>query len=404
MRSLRIVTLVGLLLVFGHAALVAHDTAPGPVVDILFRSDGERLAITARLPISAVSDANLPRDRDGRLVVEELAQPLQLVARQIASSLEVEESESLLAMPAVEAALAEDQASIQVRLVYRTRGAGSLSARLHPFWTGFTTIPTVARFEDSRGAARTFEISGLPERVIFNPGVLQAASYFARTGSRVLLGSWDIVLFGIAIALARDRRARRISAIALFACEIVAAAAAAWLSWPPALLPAMMTLAASTIVVAALHAVFGGASRWLAPLAVAFGLASGFSVGHAFREALAYAGSHQVPSFGVLLIAVLLGHLWILTLLSSAVDALDRYGVPTRATAIAASIYMGHAALHRLGSTATLVAEATTVAPERIVLGLTLVWLVIVLAVNLLPVVRGGAPATSDLAGLGVRR
>jgi hypothetical protein len=383
------------LLLLGGTRLLAADDTPAPVAEIRITTEGERLTVFAHLPIAALSDVNLPREPGGRLITEQLGPPLQLVARNLATSLEFEQQEAPLPMPTLHAVLTADGTAVDVELDYLVRaGLGNLSARLSPFRALPDLVPTVARFIVSPNVTRTFEIRGAPERVWFEPTAAQALGQFVGRGARALVDGWNVALFVLCLVVPiGGARTWRSSAAALLAGEAIAASMAAigGLVIPPAVVPAMLAIAASAVVIAALQAMVNPASRWRLPLALLFGAANGLLIGNTFRETLSLAGSHAALSFGALIAVILLGQIWLLALLFSATLLLYRWGVPERVAVITMTIYVSHEALHLIGDAAVRLTQTTPIGYEHFLTALTLTWAVVVLAAGLLSTGRGAA-------------
>jgi hypothetical protein len=393
-RRSRAACATALLTLFG-AGLRAHDVTPPPVAELAIAENGERLNLTAHLPIAALSDVKLPRGSDGRILREGLEQPLQIVARDLAASLEFEQAGAPLPMPTLRAALTPDDGFVDVELGYLIRaGAGNLSARLSTFRAAGNPVAIVARFADASGRTRTFTVPERSERVTFDPDTTTAITHFVGRGATTLLDNWDVLLFVICLVVpGRPVRSRRLALLLMLTGETIGAAftAAGWPVLQAAVLPAIMAVAASAIVIVALQSIVSPESGWLAPLSLGFGLANGVAVGHTFGGALAYAGNHPIAAFVTFIVVVLLVQLWVIVLLSSATGLLYRWGLPERIAALVTSIAVCHTALDRLADRSTVLAEVSDIGADHFLITLTLAWLVMVLAAGLLSARGGGA-------------
>jgi hypothetical protein len=400
-RGSRLVAL-GVFVAAFAAVLRAHDEQPKPVAGLVVEASGERLTVRAHLPVAALADVNLPREPGGRLARNDLGPSLAIVARELASSLELAQDGAPLPMPTRQAAVTAEEGFIDVELGYVIRaGGGNLSARLRPFRAGASTVAIVARVVVSPGMMRTFEVSEGSERVTFDPDRVTAVTAFVGRGARALIANWDVLLFAICLVVPQHvRRGARSGVPVMLAGETVAATVAAW--WSPfeaAVLPAVAAIGASAIVIAALQAIISPASRWRAPLALLFGTASGLALGDTFRGSIALAGGHPVASFAALVVVVLLGQLWMVALIASATGLLYRWGLAERAAIIAASVGVCHEALGRVVDRATAFAQTTTIGLDRFLTGLTLAWALAVILAGVLSAIRAGGGAVSRLAG-----
>ncbi|MQA28600.1 MAG: hypothetical protein GEU82_02015 [Luteitalea sp.] len=391
-----------LLLALFCTGVLAHQEAPAPTADFLIEPNGERLTVTAHLPIAALSDVNFPRDSSGRIVRDNLAQPLQVVAGAVASSIELEQDGDALPRPTSGALLTPDEAFVDVQLAYIiTPGVRNLSARLQPFRSGFDRVPAVVRFVVSPGSIRTFVVAGASERVNFDPDATQAVGQFIGRAARALMSDWDYILFAICLLVPiRAGHARRSSVVALLAGEAAAATitAAVWPGLPVAAVPLISTVAASAIVVAGLQAIVSPVSRWLPLLALVFGLANGVAIGHTFRDGLSFAGSHPALSFAVFVAIMLLGQLWLGALISAASDLLYRSRVPERVVVLGASIAVCHEALDGVLDRGTELAETTTIGVDHFLTGLTLVLAIVVLLAGLVSALHAGGSGPPMMA------
>jgi hypothetical protein len=380
---------------------LAHDETPKPVAELVVNRVGDRLTVTAHLPIAALADVNLPRGTDGHIDRNGIERPLQIVARELAASLELEQDHNPLPMPTLRATLTADESFVDVELGYVVRaGANNLSGRLRAFRAGVVQVPVVARFIVSPEITRTFEVNEGSERVTFDPDATTAIAYFVGRGARTLLDDWDVVLFVICLVVPiRAVHSRRSAVIALLVGEVAAASltAGGWPAFETGTVPIVMAIAASALVIASLQAIVSPASPWLAPLALLFGLANGFALGQAFRDTLSFAGDHSTLSFVALIAVVVFEQLWLAALLSVAIALLYRWGVPERVAVIAAAAVVCHEALNRAVERAALVAEGTTITLDHFLTALTLGWALAVLLAGLLSARAGfSSPAQAD--------
>lgn len=371
---------LGLALVAGVPAAEAHDTTPKPIAHVTVAPRAADIAVTATIPIVALTDVNWPRESDGTLTATALAEPLALVARDFAARLELSEGDNLLPLPTARATLGADAASVDVTLDYIAPARrGPLSARLRALPAQPDAVPTVATFVVPEGPARVFEITGATERIVFEPSLGSAIAQFTTRGARALLGAWEALLFALCLGLTRR------------ATVTVRRAAVTWLSGLAAAtffgavlltvgnLPVLHAVAASVLVMAALLGLVQRESRWLAPLAALFGIVDGLALGDAFTHARAFAGDHPAIGLAVFVLVVVAGYAWLLALVSALGGLVRSWGVPAALLGGVISVFALHNALHLVDEQATL-ADNGAVGLRSLIVALVAVWMLIAIA------------------------
>lgn len=380
-----------LVIIGGSPNAGAHPTVPEPMVEMFVKPDGDRLTVLVRLPIAVLSDANLPRDASGRLVPETSGPPLQLVARDIASNLELQQNDDLLPSPAIATSMAANGEFVEVVLTYSIRaGAGGITARLRTFRAGTGIVRTVAHYDAPATPTRTFTVAGDPERVAFDPRLVEVVRTFVARGTAALLSGGDALLFALCLALPLRREgALRAASIAFLTGEIatILICGAGGLLATPQSLATSQVAAASAIVVVALQVVTNPRSQWLAALALIFGLAHGLATGAAFLRDTSLGGSHVATALMTFLLVVTLGQIWMIALLSSAAALLFRWGLPERLAAVAAAIFVGHEALHRIADRGDALALLRGTTSDQILMTVTLIWAGLILCAGSLELV-----------------
>ena len=103
-----------LLLSLASAHPSAHNVTPEPSVDVSLRPAGDRLAVQVRVPILALADANLPRNRDGHFAQDQIDPALALVARGIARDLELQQGEDVLPLPTISASVSPVRSNVRL--------------------------------------------------------------------------------------------------------------------------------------------------------------------------------------------------------------------------------------------------------------------------------------------------
>jgi len=383
------VVLAGLLaaLLGSTAHLSAHDPNAEPVVDMTIRAAAGQLVVSVTLPGSALSDANLPTENDGLLAAQGLEQPLEVVGRGIANTLELRQADVLLPPPAIRAAVGPDRLSALITLVYPFNAAnGSLSGRLHTFRSGGTLIRTLVHYEPLSGAARTFDITGDYERVLFEPQASDVVKQFATRGTTTLLGGSLYFLVALClIAPLRSARTLTTAVVALAGGQLIASAAATLAGWSPGAttLATLQIVEASTVVVLAAQGVLSPRSRWLPALGLVFGLVFGAELGAQFTQTAAFAGAHHAAGFVTFALILILGEAWIAALMASATGLIYRWPrVPERWTTLMLAAIVAHTALHRVSDSSQRLTDAGIPA-DRLLMTVTLGWAAAILCAGI---------------------
>jgi hypothetical protein len=371
--------------------LGAHDISD-QIVDVLVRPDGNRLTVRLHLPVAVLGYAKLPRLADGTLNTAVLDGPLRIVAADIARNLDIQQADRTLAASAASATAGADRTSVDVDLRYAIQpGVSGFSARLNTFPPIEQPIRTNVRFESSDHES-LLSVTGAPMRIVFDPGALEAGQQFVTRGLRAVLDGGDHLLFLLGL-LIPVRRARMVATLvgAMIAAQAVATSIA--VTWPApvaAALPALAMIAASVVVMAALYniVVVAEQTRWVALLAVAFGLFNGFTFGATIVEAQPFAGSHRALAFVVFFAVVVVGQVWLAALMGATRAWLHGLRLRERIAIVIASVVIAHSALERVVERGHLVAQSASFAAERALVWLTLGWACVMLLVGVAEFLR----------------
>src|SRR5258708_25712214 len=113
-----------------------------------------------------------------------------------------------------------------------------------------------------------------------------------------------------------------------------------------AVLLAVQTATAASLVVAALQNITAPRLVWVRIVSGVFGLVDGASFGSAYRDAWMLAGSHTLVSLLSFTAPVVLGSLWLLLIVQPAVGLVYRSGLPQRIAILLLSAVPVHAGLH----------------------------------------------------------
>ena len=406
--------------------LSAHVVPVEQTVEMFVQPQGDQLIVLLRLPTTVLSDADLPRLANGDLDLSAMDGPLRLVAAEVAGNLEMRQAGVTLSRPTATAVasrsadtsfatlatalahlaavntaqpIAEQEAFVDLELIYPAHGGGRLSARLNAFQTRGRPVRTVAHFVLPSGQQQTVSVAGPPERVAFDPDSIEAAKQFVGRGLQALLGGGDHLLW-LCCLVVPVRRARTVGA--LFAAgalgQLATSAASAFqvpltADW----LGAAELIAASAIVMAALQNIAGAHLRWVRPLVLAFGALNGFTFGNHLATAGPFAGAHAVLAVVIFLLVVGIGQLWIGALLWSIRAWLNERGLPEGVATVVLSALIAHSAVHRVLERG----QALALGSGQVLLVLTLGWASVMLLVSLVEALAGRRVHPLDPARVG---
>ena len=361
------------------AAGVAHDIPNDVKVRAFVKPEGQRLLLLARVPMSAMREADIPLRGPGYLDLANAGPALRTAANLwLADNIEVYEDGRPLPRGKVletRVSLASDPSFQSYALALANLRAAPLAADANLYWkqqhldallefpiasdrSAFSIHPRLARlglqvvvtlrFLPPGGGERAFELHGDPGVVHLDPRWHQAALRFVELGFRHILDGTDHLLF-IACLVFPFRRLVPLIVIATaftVAHSITLIAAAFGLGpdglWFP---PLVETLIAASIVYMALENIVGANPfrRWI--VAFAFGLVHGFGFAFALRESLQFAGSHLVTSLLAFNVGVELGQVAVLLVLVPALGLLFR-AIPERIGVIVLSALVAHTGWH----------------------------------------------------------
>jgi hypothetical protein len=297
---------------------------------------------------------------------------------------------------------------VDVDLTYAIQpGVSGFSARLNTFPPIEQPIRTNVRFQSSDHES-LISVTGAPTRIVFDPGALEAVQQFVARGLRAVLDGGDHLLFLLCLLLPL-RRARDVATLvgAMIAAQVVTTLIAVISPAPvAAALPALAMIAASVVVIAALYNIVvvarlkpsrddersdadgRGAKasaermRWVALLAIAFGLFNGFTYGATMAEAQPFAGSHRALALVVFFAVVVLGQVWLTALMGATRAWLHGLRLRERIAIVVASVLIVHSAVERVVERGHLVAQAGSFGAERALVWLTLGWACVMLLVG----------------------
>ena len=379
-----------LLAVTLQAAVGAHDIPDEIVVQSYVRPEQNQLQVLLRIPLLAISDANLPKDGTGYLAMPYVDGALREAANQISSGVVFVEGEERLtrfemagariSLPSDRSFDTYDSALARVRgpklpdatLVYYNQGF--LDLELH-FPIRSQTSPFSMRVLFGRGLAnrtatyinfirpdggvRAFRIHDDTPMVHLDPKVQQAAWVFLKAGFYRFLDGFDHLLFVILLALPFRRARDLVKPFAAFAIAhsfTLAFAAAGMGAVDTWFAPTVGTLIALSLVYVSIENAVADPlktatarilqHRWV--LGLVFGVFHGFGFAIALQESLQFAGSHAVAALAAYNVGLELGTLIILAIVLPAANLLFARPATERAGIIICSILVGHVAWHWL--------------------------------------------------------
>jgi HupE / UreJ protein len=378
------------LVLMAQAVVGAHDIPDEIAVQSYVKPEQGRLQVLLRVPLLAVSEANLPKDGTGYLALAYVETPLREAANQISNGivfLEGDERLTQYEMANARISLPSDRSfdSFEGALA-RVRGArlpdatqvyynqGFLDLELHfpirsqdspfsmrvLFGRGLANrTATYINFVRPDGGVRAFRIHDDTPLVRLDPQAHQAAWVFLKAGFYRFLDGLDHLLFVIVLALPFRRVRDLVKPFAAFAVAhsitlgLAAFGLAAVDTW---FAPTIGALIALSLVYVAIENGIGAPSttlragalkhRWI--VALVFGLFHGLGFAIALQETLQFAGSHPIAALVAYNVGLELGTLIILAIVLPVANLLFSQVVPERAGIIVASVLVGHAGWHWL--------------------------------------------------------
>ena len=378
-RSVRILAaaLVALTL---QAALGAHDIPDEIVLQSYVRPQQAHLQVLLRIPLIAITDANLPKDGTGYLAMRYLDPALREAANQISNGIVFLEADERLAnyemlnarislpsdrsFTSYEGALNRvrgtrlpdttqvyyNQGFLDLELSFPIRSQDSRFSMRVLFGRGMANrTATYINFIRPDGGVREFRMHDDTSLVRLDPQTHEAAWVFLSAGFYRFLDGLDHLLFVVALAIPYRRARDLVAPIAAFALAhsitltLAAFGTASADTWFAPTIGALMAL--SIVYVAIENAVgVNLRRRWI--VALLFGLVHGFGFSLALRETLQFAGSHPIVALVSYNIGLELGTLIILAIAMPAFNLLFAQAIPARAGIIVSSVLIGHAGWH----------------------------------------------------------
>lgn len=370
--------LVALLL---QAVLSAHDIPDEIVVQSYVRPQQNQLQVLLRIPLLAVTEANLPKDGVGYLALPYIDQALGEAANQISNGIvflerderltRYETANARISLPSDRSFDTYDAALARVRgaklpdatKVYYNQGFLDLELRFpiqsedSPFsmrvlfGRGLANrTATYINFIRPDGGVRAFRIHDDTPLVRLDPKAHQAAWVFLKAGFYRFLDGLDHLLFVVVLALPFRRTRDLVKPFIAFAIAhsitltIAAFGLATLDTW---FAPTIGALIALSLVYVSIDNGVGRPRfrhRWI--VALVFGLFHGLGFAIALQESLQFAGAHPIAALISYNIGLELGTLIILAIAVPAANLLFSHVIPERPGIIVVSVLVGHTAWH----------------------------------------------------------
>ena len=376
-----------------QAALGAHDIPDEIVLQSYVKPEQGRLQVLLRVPLIAITDANLPKGGPGYLAMPYLDPALREAANQISNGIMFLEGDERLvnyALANARISLPSDrsfasyegaldrvrgpklpdttqvyynQGFLDLEFTFPIRSQDSKFSMRVLFGRGLANrTATYITFMRPDGAVREFRLHDDTSLVRLDPEVHEAAWVFLSAGFYRFLDGLDHLLFVIILALPYRRARDLVTPFAAFAVAHSITLGLAAFGMAPAdtwFAPTIGALIALSIVYVAIENGVGRGfpsgigenpsrprfrHRWI--VALVFGLAHGFGFAIALRETLQFAGSHPIAALAAFNIGLELGTLIILAIALPAFNLLFAKVIAERAGIILFSVLIGHAGWH----------------------------------------------------------
>ena len=371
---------VAWLLVALQPLVRAHDVPDEILIQTYLRPAGTQLQVLLRVPLLAVTDANLPKNGTGYLAMEYLDPALKEAANQIAAGIvflenddrlsQFEMSGARISLPSdksfdtYEGAVAHvrgpklpdstqlyyNQGYVDFELRYPIQSPGSNFGVQILLARGLANrTVTLVTFVRPDGASRAFRLLDQTGVVRLDPSRLQASWVFLTTGFFRFLDGLDHLLFIIVLALPYRRVRDLVGAVAAFALAHTLTLTLASIGFMPSgafFATTIGALIALSIVYVAIEDAIDVnlKRRWM--VAFGFGLVHGFGFAFALRDALQYAGGHPVTALLSFNVGLELGQIIILAIIVPTFAVLFSRAISERTGVIVVSVLAGHTAWH----------------------------------------------------------
>jgi hypothetical protein len=363
-----------------QVVLSAHDIPDEIVVQSYVRPQENQLQVLLRIPLLAVTQANLPKDGVGYLALPYIDPALREAANQISNGIVFLEGDERLtgyevanariSLPSdrsfdtYDAALASvrgaklpdttkvyyNQGFLDLELYFPIQSQDSPFSMRVLFGRGLANrTATYINFIRPDGGVRAFRIHDDTPLVRLDPKTHQAAWVFLKAGFYRFLDGLDHLLFVVVLALPFRRVRDLVKPFVAFAIAhsitltFAAFGLAGMDTWFAPTIGALVAL--SLVYVSIENGIGVGLKhRWV--VALVFGLFHGLGFAIALQETLQFAGSHSIAAVISYNLGLELGTLIILAIVVPAANLVFSQVVPERAGIIVASVLVGHTGWH----------------------------------------------------------
>ncbi|MGC4083068.1 MAG: hypothetical protein QM736_13395 [Vicinamibacterales bacterium] len=389
-------TLIGIclatLLMGAVATVEAHDVPEEQVVRIDARLSPEQWRFLLHVPLTAVTDASLPVDAEGRLASETPISTLQPVAVQVIRNLDLRAERSLQPQQ-LSVALTSDGLALTIDATYRAASGDGLSANLNAFQSErLRPVVTELHVVRADGRATALKVTGAASRVLLDPSATDVVAQFTALAATTTLGWGDDILMLLcllAVPLAVRAAAARVGVlIAGHAAGVLLYVVAHGLLATLAPFPAVV--APSVVVIAALYMLFGSRESIVRALAAVVGLLHGTMLAGAVAGDLPRSALHPGVAVAAFFAVVLITYVWLGALIGACRGWLAGRVRSDRLVAYGVAAFAIHTGLHHMADAAIAV-DGDPFATVHAVPLVTVGWVVVILAAALL--MRSTPPA-----------
>jgi len=370
----------GLMLLLSLQPLIqAHEIPYDLRIQMFLKAEGDRLVVLARIPMSALAEADLPLRGPGYLQLEAIEPALENAAAlalldnlavlengerrqpnkafQIRVSYSSDQSFALFAralshLEGPRIPVTEDlywkQQYLDVAYDYRINSAESRFV-VHPRFERLgLKVVTTLHYQAPNQPERAFEIHGDAGAIELDPSWISAVKRFSISGFVHILGGWDHLLFLICLALGRSKWRDLFWLASCFTvAHSITLISTALGVFPDRLWfgPLVEFLIAGSIVLMAAENLLKLPDRWRMALVFFFGLIHGFGFAFSLSDSLQFSGSHLLTALFAFNLGVEAGQLVVLGAMVAILFGLFQASRP-QGFVLLASMLVAHTGLH----------------------------------------------------------
>jgi len=370
----------GLMLLLSLQPLIqAHEIPYDLRIQMFLKAEGDRLVVLARIPMSALAEADLPLRGPGYLQLEAIEPALENAAalalldnlavlengerRQPNKAFQIRVSYSsdqsfasfaraLSHLEGPRIPVTEDlywkQQYLDVAYDYRINSAESRFV-VHPRFERLgLKVVTTLHYQAPNQPERAFEIHGDAGAIELDPSWISAVKRFSISGFVHILGGWDHLLFLICLALGRSKWRDLFWLASCFTvAHSITLISTALGVFPDRLWfgPLVEFLIAGSIVLMAAENLLKLPDRWRMALVFFFGLIHGFGFAFSLSDSLQFSGSHLLTALFAFNLGVEAGQLVVLGAMVAILYGLFQASRP-QGFVLLVSMLVAHTGLH----------------------------------------------------------